>query len=550
MKLKRKKLASLAVAVAMLAVSVSCSDSAKVKENTEISETETETEPDAEPVIMEVKEGDFGLTPNRNIIKAENKREHANPTDESTTEEIPETTTATSAETTATETADGAEDDITTTTTTTTTYQIIDVSQAERGNIYDINGKVLVKSDSDGNRKYLEEYKIPLGNIISEVSNGAETAFNDILSATDPTSPYSSENMGKSIQLTIDADIQKQIYDYMESVNMVGSVVVMRTDGSLLADVSYPSFDPEKYYTDPDYKETLYGAVENKSIAKQPPGSCFKIMTEIIADKHEIYSLYDDGVWYSDEGVIVDWDHDKNSYYPMERSLYSAFINSSNIFFAKVFDELGEETAVKELEELFHFGNGCDIECDFGTITSSLEINSKDDLRRSAFGQSYVRTSPLFLASLCREALFGEMVRPFMLKNIVDSGGTQPTLLKGSEPYEAIATYPKNCREGIHDGMLGVGSGLGVYAGENYEFFAKTGTAETGGSDILYITGCLKNINDKTNRKPKYTDYSDYHENGSYILVMQMQNPDAYGFNFSSESAFLYQGLVNILANQ
>ncbi|MDE5584543.1 MAG: hypothetical protein K2J08_12675, partial [Ruminococcus sp.] len=488
-------------------------------------------------------------TPPREIIREEGKRERAKTDADAISTEIT-TEDSTTAETTAETVTTATDDNVSSESTTTTAFQIIDVSQAERGNIYDINGKLLVKSDKDGNRKYTEEYKYSLGNIVSEVSGGVETAFDDILRAENPSSPYTSENMGKSIQLTINADIQKQIYDYMDSVNLVGSVVVMRTDGSLLADVSYPSFDPELYHTDKEYAENVGHATENKSIAKQPPGSCFKIMTEIIADKHEIYSLWDEGEWYSDEGLIVDWDHDKNSYYPMERSLYSAFVNSSNIYFAKVFDELGEETSLKELEEMFHFGNGCDIVCDFGTIESSLEITCKDDLRRSAFGQSYVRTSPLFLASLCREALFGDMVRPFMLKNIVNSGSSQPVLAKGTKAYESIATYPKECQQNIHDGMLGVASGLGVWAGENYEFFAKTGTAETGGADILYITGCLKNVNDKTNRKPEYTDYSDYHENGSYILVMQMQNPDAYGFDFSSESAFLYQGLVNIVVNQ
>ena len=337
----------------------------------------------------------------------------------------------------------------------------------------------------------------------------------------------------------------------MQNVNIVGSVVVMRTDGSVMADVSYPSFDPTEYNSNPNYIDVVgYGALQNKTLEKQPPGSCFKIMTEIIADKHEIYSLYDDGTWYSDEGVIVDWDHDTNPYYPMERSLYSAFVNSSNIFFAKVFDQLGEETVRSDLKELFHFGDNCDIECDFGTISSSMEITCMDDLRRSAFGQAYVRTSPMFLATLCREAIFGDMVKPFMLKNVIDSSGANSVLLEGSKPYEVIASVPENCRQNILDGMLGVGSDLGVYAGENYTFYAKTGTAETGGSDILYITGCMKNINDNTESSPIYEDYSNYHENGSYIVVMQMQNPNDYGFNFSSESAYLYQGIINILANQ
>ena len=544
MKLGKKNFASLFLAGIVLTSAVSCGSKKVVQD---ISESESQTEPEAKPVIMEVKEGDFGEIADDGILKAENKREQSKST--SVSDKKTEETTTTSAVTT-TSTTDTSENSETTTTTA-TTFEIVDVSHSGRGNIYDANGVVLVKSDENGKRKYSQKYKISFGNIISEFSNGIETSFNDILSPSDPYSNISSENMGKSVQLTLDAEIQQAIYDYMESVNIVGSVVVLRTDGSVMANVSYPSFAPDRYNSDPNYIDVVgYGALENKSMQKQPPGSCFKIMTEIIADKHEIYSLYDEGTWYSDEGVIVDWDHDKNSYYPMQRDLYSAFINSSNIFFAKVFDEIGEETARSELKEMFHFGDDCDIECDFGTIESSMDITCKDDLRRSAFGQAYVRTSPMFLATLCREAIFGDMVKPFMLKNVIDSSGAQAVLLEGSKPYDVIASVPENCRQGILDGMLGVGSNLGIYAGENYNFYAKTGTAETGGADILYITGCLRNVNDKTDTNPVYTDYSNYHENGSYIVVMQMQNPNDYGFNFSSESAYLYQGLINIIANQ
>lgn len=538
MKFGKKEFVSLFLAGIMTAVTVSCGSE-------KVIESSSESEPDAEPVIMNVKEGSFMETPDFGIMKAETRREQGRNTETPDSETVTTTTTTTTA--TTTNTAYTVSGSVTTTTTTIP----IDVSQSERGNIYDVNGEVLVKSESDGNRKYSVRYGTSIANIISEVSGGIETSFNHILSASDPYSDNTSERLGKSVQLTIDAEIQREIYQYMESVNIVGSVVVLRTDGSVMADVSYPSFDPMEYYSNPDYINIVgYGALENKTLAKQPPGSCFKIMTEIIADKHEIYSLYDDGTWYSDEGVIVDWDHDKNPYYPMERSLYSAFVNSSNIFFAKVFDQLGEETVRSDLQEIFHFGDGCDIECDFGTISSSMDISCMDDLRRSAFGQAYVRTSPMFLATLCREAIFGDMVRPFMLKNVIDSSGAQAVLLEGSEPYDVIASVPENCRQGILDGMWGVGSDLGIYAGENYTFYAKTGTAETGGSDILYITGCMKNINDNTESCPIYEDYRNYHENGSYIVVMQMQNPNDYGFNFSSESAYLYQGIINILANQ
>ena len=125
-----------------------------------------------------------------------------------------------------------------------------------------------------------------------------------------------------------------------------------------------------------------------------------------------------------------------------------------------------------------------------------------------------------------------------------------PISAKGSAPYEVIASIPKEYRQNLLEGMRGVANNIGVYVPENYEFFAKTGTAETGAGDFLYITGCLRNVADKSAEKPVYSDYSNYAQDGSYIIVMQLQNPADFGFNFASETGFLYQGIVNIVLSE
>lgn len=407
-----------------------------------------------------------------------------------------------------------------------------------KGNIYDTNGNLLMYSDSD-KRLSADEYAVSFANIITEMSGGYDTCFEDILL----TSPENSD-VGNSIQLTIDADVQNALYNYMESMNLTGSVVVMRTDGSIMSQVSYPSYDPSAI-DNPEYDEELaWGACGNKAFQNAEPGSCFKIMSEVISDKHGICSLWDEGEWTDDGATIVNWDHDTNSYYPMERSLYSAFVNSSNIFFAKAFNEIGKEDVLKDLDEIFHFVT--DIQCDFGDIENNIEINCNDDLRRSAFGQSYILTCPIYLATLGREAVFGDMVRPFVLENVIDTGNPETIIEKGSEPNEIIASIPAEYRQNLLDGMSGVASGLGIYLPENYTLYAKTGTAETWVGDYLYITGCLKKSDDTATGNYDYNNY-----NGSYIVVMQIQNPAEHGLSFASESASYYQGIVNtIFENQ
>ena len=428
------------------------------------------------------------------------------------------------------------------TTTTTTTTMVY------RGNIYDTNYRLVTygtyANENEDQRLYGEGCAYPFGNIISDASAGFDDTFGDLMRVKNPSPVDGLDRVGQSVRLTIDADVQAALSNYMANMGMSGSIVVLRTDGSIMAEVSYPNYDPEQFYADPAYRDSLWeGTIGNKAFQNAAPGSCFKIMSEVIADKNGITTLYDDGTWVDSGATIVNWDHDTGAYPVPERTLYSAFVNSSNIFFAKVFDQLGTETVLADLNNIFHF---CDtIQCDFGPITNNIEVYCLDDLRRSAFGQAYVRTCPIYLAALGREAIFGDMVKPFVLQQVVDTNDPYTQLVSGSQPYEVIGSIPENCRQNIIEGMRGVGANLNLYIPDGYEFFAKTGTAETGSGDILYITGCLRNIYDRTGEQVVYGDYNEYKPNGSYIIVMQLQNPAAFGFDFASQTGGLYQGIIN-----
>ena len=424
------------------------------------------------------------------------------------------------------------------------TTQPMTAAAAEKGSFYDAKGRLLLSTGEDGKRRVsAEPYAVSFANIITVMSDGYDTAFDDIL-----TTP-SSDGAGQSIRLTLDGDVQNEIYSYMEQNNIVGSVVCLRTDGSIMAQVNYPSYDPNAV-ADQKYDEDLaWGDVGNKAFSNYEPGSCFKIMSEVIADKHGVYSLYDDGTWEVGGVPIVNWDHESNKGgYPIpDRTLSSAFVNSSNIFFAKAFEEVGADDVLADLSSIFHFGADDDIQCDFGSLSNNIEIYCLDDLRRSAFGQSYVLTCPIFLAALGREAVFGDMVTPFVVKDIVSSDEAQK-IGEGSKALDVIASIPADYRQNLLNGMTGVGSGLGVQLPAGYSFYAKTGTAEGWKGDCLYITGCAKN--DSDDGSTVYENYDNYGEHGSYIVVMQVMNPEAHGFEFASQSSGLYRGVMNIVVGR
>lgn len=416
-------------------------------------------------------------------------------------------------------------------------------SDIMRGRLYDADGDILMFSGRDESGKEVrmtsDSNKVAFANVLNEMSEGLDLVFDKQLRKVNPTPVDGDAKVGQSLQLTFDADAQNAIYNYMASMNLIGAAVVMRSDGSLMAQVSYPSYDPDQYYGKKTEEDLAWGTYGNKAFQNFPPGSCFKIMSEVISDKHGIYSLYDEGEWKFDGVSIVNWDHDTNTGYPMERSLYSAFVNSSNIFFARSFDTIGIEPVLSDLNTIFHFGT--DIECDFGVISNNIEVYCQDDIRRTAFGQSYVLTCPIYLATLGREAVFGDMVTPFVLKNVVDTNDFNSVTESGSKSGEVIASVPAEYRQNLLDGMSGVASGLGVSVPAGYSFYAKTGTAETWEGDFLYITGVVKN--DSDDGSGVYSNYNDY--NGSYIIAMQVRNPGYFGYDFASKSAPLYQGIVN-----
>ncbi len=96
-----------------------------------------------------------------------------------------------------------------------------------------------------------------------------------------------SPEQGANVYLTIDARIQAIAEEALRAVSRAGAVVVDPNNGNILAMVSVPSFDPNKFI--PSIKAKDWDALRkdpahplvNRAISGLPPGSTFKLITAL-----------------------------------------------------------------------------------------------------------------------------------------------------------------------------------------------------------------------------------------------------------------------------
>lgn len=143
-------------------------------------------------------------------------------------------------------------------------------------------------------KHYNNVLKGELGYEISKV-----TATNKAIDILEKKLPKDNKNL----ELNIDIELQKMIYERFKESNETGIAVVMRTNGEVLSAVSYPAYDPNLFVggiSKKDWKalqEDLAKPFTNKIIhGTYPPGSTIKMgmalafsnSLEGVLDTHEV----------------------------------------------------------------------------------------------------------------------------------------------------------------------------------------------------------------------------------------------------------------------
>ncbi len=286
---------------------------------------------------------------------------------------------------------------------------------------------------------------------------------------------------GKGIILTIDATIQQftrdeliKQYENYEAESAVAIVAEPKT-GAILAMVSLPDFDPA------DIRTTDPNNFRSRAITDwYEPGSILKPVTAAIALEAGVVNktekIFCENGNYHGKGFGRIGEYRRGFGNLTVREI---LINSSNIGMAKIGQRLGKDRLHDGLK-LFGFGRKTGIELP-GEVDGLLRpANTWDgySVTRIPFGQEICVTSMQLVRAFCILANGGRLVRPFMVRAVVDNEGNI-TELKRPPPPVGYIVKPEVANWIVKEAMASVvNEGTGKRAKlDKWQVFGKTGTA-------------------------------------------------------------------------
>ena len=306
---------------------------------------------------------------------------------------------------------------------------------------------------------------------------------------------------GVGIILTIDATIQQYVrdelikqYENYEAESAVAIVAEPKT-GAILAMVSLPDFDPAEFNsTDPNNRR-------NRVLTDEfEPGSIIKPVVAAIAldvgAVSKVEKIFCENGNYSGRGFGRIGEYRKGF---GDLTVREILIESSNIGMAKIGQRLGKNKLYKGLR-LFGFGKkaGIDVPGEADGLLRPAHNWTGYSVTRIPFGQEITVTAIQLVRSFCILANRGRLVRPFLVKAIVDNDG-EIIELKRSLPPVGYVVKPEVAEWIVSDAMVGVvNEGTGKRAKlDKWQVFGKTGTAniaksnERGYSDSDYVASFI-----------------------------------------------------------
>ena len=348
--------------------------------------------------------------------------------------------------------------------------------------------------------------------------NGIEKQYDEVLRGRDGTrfrlvdvrerslKQKSSEDIppvpGNNLVLTIDRNIQHLCEKALGE--RIGSVVVLKpATGEVLALVSYPTYDPNIFFTDRaagEYNRLSLDPASpflNRAIqSSYPPASAFKMVMSMAVAEEEVFSLNQTvnctgKIEYGDR--IFHCHLRKIGHGPVD--LFSGLAQSCDVYFYTVGDALGVERIAYYARD-FGLGaiSGLDLPGETRGFVPTPEWKEKvhhmkwlgGDTINLSIGQGYLLVTPLQMANIVAMIVNeGKIFRPHLVREIRNPASGEiiskiaPELIHTSHIRKSsFRTVQKAMRGVITEGTAKV-----VLTTEAVEIAGKTGTGEVGKED-------------------------------------------------------------------
>ena len=286
---------------------------------------------------------------------------------------------------------------------------------------------------------------------------------------------------GKDIRLTIDTDLQKELYEQFE--NDRGCSVAMNPyTGEVLALVSTPSYDNNDFILGMSEEQwTALNEDENQPLYNRfrqvwCPGSSFKPVVAAIGLKTNTIDPNED---FGNEGLSWQKDSSWGSYEVTTLHEYepvimkNALIYSDNIYFAKAALKIGADNLMNSLDEIgFNQEVPFEITMAESQYSNTDRIETEIQLADSGYGQGQILVNPLHLASIYTSFLNeGNIIQPYLQYSDNPAGKIWIKEAFSSETVSQVMEGPT--------GVVNDPNGTGYAAHRDDILFAgKTGTAE------------------------------------------------------------------------
>lgn len=364
----------------------------------------------------------------------------------------------------------------------------------ERGSIYDRNENVLAYSQKDESGKQIRIYNYPESSApVTGYSStkygktGIEKSYNKELLAISGENFSQFRKMvvkndtGNDLHLSLDQNIQNIVYNYLAAYK--GACIVMNpSTGQILAMVSTPSFNPNSLENDwNNLIQTSDGRLVNRAtLGLYRPGSTFKIVTSASILENKIDTSYEDKGSEIIQGYEIK-NFDDQIFGNLD--LRSAFINSSNTYFANKAVKLGKDKLAKTSEK-FAFNKDYKFDLDKNNSVIPFKDLNEADLAMTGFGYGKTQMTPLHMAMITSAiANDGVMMRPRLVDNITNK---ENNIVFEAEDEILERSTSSQTANAIRDMMVEVvNSGTGTNAYLDWlQLAGKTGTADKADGNV------------------------------------------------------------------